>query len=181
MTDYYELSRRKNEFSWTWCQYKKCSYWSKLTFFRVWAKSFEPFLIKWPKTRKMAIFDQNKMTLNGPAMKWNEIEWNGITKWNEMEWNRMKWNEIEWNGMCGYKSESTYKISWMLAELTWDLVWSSPHIASQVYPRFDLGDQLLTAAIMTSLLWLLYFSTYLDLLWLDFDFFLCFFLTQNDF
>ena len=80
-------------------------------------------------------------------MKWNEIEWNGITKWNEMEWNRMKWNEIEWNGMCGYKSESTYKISWMLAELTWDLVWSSPHIASQVYPRFDLGDQLLTAAI----------------------------------
>ena len=50
----------ENEFFWTWCQYKKCRYWSKLTFYGVWAKSLEPFLIKLPKTLKMAIFDQKK-------------------------------------------------------------------------------------------------------------------------
>ena len=37
----------------------------------------------------------------------------------------------------------------MLAELTWDLAMYDQvlTIASQVYPRFDLGHQLLTAAI----------------------------------
>ena len=67
MTDY-ELSRRKktkkgyfwpkkgeNEFSWTWCQYKKCRYWSKLTFYRVWAKSNDKIS---RKLRKTSIFDK---------------------------------------------------------------------------------------------------------------------------
>ena len=44
----------EDEFSWTWCRYKKCRYWSKLSFYAVWAKSLEPFLRKWAKT---SIFD----------------------------------------------------------------------------------------------------------------------------
>ena len=74
---YFWPKKGENEFSWTWCQYKKCSYWSKLTFYRVWAKSLEPFLIKWPKTLKKWLFLAKKVLIKKKKFFFRHI---GLTK-----------------------------------------------------------------------------------------------------
>ena len=55
-------------------------------------------------------------------MKWNEMEWHGMT-WNDMEWNGMKWTEMDWNGMKWNECMNVLTRSWSL--WNWKNSWIS--------------------------------------------------------